>query len=123
MAKSNINTLIVHRCSSSDQKRFGDYFVSVTRRPTQQAVLNALMVNLRFSHGQWRINKRLEHSVDAEDDPVTGGDIELLDGGGAEAGPHGDALAVDVVQAPSDRELATARILQLRGALDRSDGI
>lgn len=81
------------------------------------------MVNLRFSHGQWRINKRLEHSVDAEDDPVTGGDIELLDGGGAEAGPHGDALAVDVVQAPSDRELATARILQLRGALDRSDGI
>ena len=81
------------------------------------------MVNLRFSHGQWRINKRLEHSVDAEDDPVTGGDIELLDGGGAEAGPQGDALAVDVVQAPSDRELATARILQLRGALDRSDGI
>ena len=81
------------------------------------------MVNLRFSHGQWRINKRLEHSVDAEDDPVTGGDIELLYGGGTEAGPHGDTLAVDVVQAPSDRELATARILQLRGALDRSDGI
>ena len=74
------------------------------------------MVNLRFSHGQWRINKRLEHSVDAEDDPVTGGDIELLDGGGAEAGPHGDALAVDVVQAPGDGDLSAPRVVQRGGA-------
>ena len=59
---------------------------------------------------------RLEHSVDAEDDPVTGGDVKLLDGGGAEAGPHRDALAVNVIQTPSDRDLAAARILQLCGA-------
>ena len=58
----------------------------------------------------------LEHSVDSEDDAVTGGDVKLLDGGGAEAGPHRHALAVDVVKTPGDGELTPARILQLRRA-------
>ena len=61
----------------------------------------------------------LEHSVDSEDDAVTGGDVKLLDGGGAEAGPHRHALAVDVVQAPGDRQLTAHAVLQRRGAFIR----
>ena len=85
------------------------------------AVLNVILYLLFFvSSCQYSVCQgrliRLEHSVDAEDDPVTGGDVKLLDGGGAEAGPHRDALAVNVIQTPSDRDLAAARILQLCGA-------
>ena len=85
------------------------------------AVLNVILYLLFFvSSCQYSVCLgrliRLEHSVDAEDDPVTGGDVKLLDGGGAEAGPHRDALAVNVIQTPSDRDLASARILQLCGA-------
>ena len=61
----------------------------------------------------------LDDGVDAEDDAITGLDVEVLDDGCPLAGPHRHALAVDVVQAPGDRQLATHAVLQRRGAFIR----
>ena len=61
----------------------------------------------------------LDDGVDAEDDAVAGLDVEVLDDGRPLAGPDRHALAVDVVQAPGDRQLAAHAVLQRRGAFIR----
>ena len=61
----------------------------------------------------------LQDSVHTEYHAVAGHDVEVQDLARGLAGPDGHALAVDVVQAPGDRQLAAHAVLQRRGAFIR----